>query len=120
VEAEQIRACVEEIRKGLERAISDEATRAEAIHAIGELERIAIAAVTHSAIISEQIVSSVTSEHFGAHEEVKIWNRGGLAGTLLVRAGDGIKLAAWLIPEPVIEEIDITGRYARRPKAAEG
>lgn len=35
----------------------------------------------------------------GWHDRVRIWNRGGLAGELIVGAGDGPKLAARLLPD---------------------
>jgi hypothetical protein len=38
---------------------------------------------------SEQVVSSVTVEVVGGHDVVRVWNRGGLAGTLTVCKGDG-------------------------------
>jgi hypothetical protein len=36
----------------------------------------------------------------GAHDVVRVWNRGGLAGELIVNEGDGEKIAARLLPEP--------------------
>ena len=49
------------------------------------------------------IVSSVRIESNGHHDRVTIWNRGGNAGTLTVKAGDGKMIARWLMPERIVE-----------------
>jgi hypothetical protein len=41
----------------------------------------------------EHLISSATVTRRGAHDVVKLWNRGALAGELTLKAGDGIKLA---------------------------
>ncbi len=38
---------------------------------------------------SSRLVSSAVADRIGAHEEVRVWNRGGLAGVLVVERGDG-------------------------------
>lgn len=43
------------------------------------------------------LVTSVRIEHGPGHDEVHIWNRGGKAGTLTVKKGDGIEIARRLI-----------------------
>ena len=43
------------------------------------------------------LVTSVRVERFGAHEQVKVWTRGGLAGVLVVSEGDGKKLGKRLL-----------------------
>jgi len=45
---------------------------------------------------SKQVVSSAVVERRGAHDHVRIWNRGGLAGELVLQAGDGELLARYL------------------------
>jgi len=42
---------------------------------------------------SEHVVSSAEVRTFGAHEVVRVWSRGGLAGELVVGRGDGGRLA---------------------------
>lgn len=42
---------------------------------------------------SSHVASSATVETRGAHELVRVWSRGGLAGELLVSEGDGARLA---------------------------
>ena len=48
------------------------------------------------------VVSAVRVETVGGHDRIRIWNRGGFAGELVVRAGDGPRivahLAPWLVP----------------------
>lgn len=58
------------------------------------------------------LVSSVACEVLGGHCHVKIWNRGGCAGTIVVNAADGIKIAKMLVPFGT-ESLDATGRYQR-------
>lgn len=45
---------------------------------------------------SDHIVSSAAIVTMGGHERVRIWSRGGLAGELIVNAGDGQKIAEFL------------------------
>lgn len=40
------------------------------------------------------VVSSARVERVGAHDRLRIWNRGALAGELVVNAGDGESIAA--------------------------
>lgn len=42
------------------------------------------------------LVSSVGIDQMDAHEYVRVWNRGGLAGQLVVSKGDGEKIVALL------------------------
>lgn len=42
---------------------------------------------------SDSLVSSAAVTKFGKHEAVRIWNRGGLAGELMVEPGDGQRIA---------------------------
>jgi hypothetical protein len=58
------------------------------------------------------LISSVRCEVSGAHCHVKIWNRGGCAGEIVVNADDGIKIAKMLVPFGT-ETLDATGRYQR-------
>ena len=51
------------------------------------------------------VVSSVRLETNGHHDRVTIWNRGGNAGTLTVRAGDGQVIARAAMPDYVVEEV---------------
>lgn len=44
------------------------------------------------------LISSVRVETIGNHDRVQVWNRGGLAGTLMVCAGDGDAIAELLQP----------------------
>lgn len=44
----------------------------------------------------KKLISSVKVETIGSHDRVSVWNRGGLAGTLLVCGGDGAAIAARL------------------------
>jgi hypothetical protein len=44
------------------------------------------------------VVSSVRVETNGVHDRVTVWNRGGNAGTLMLRAGDGEVYARALMP----------------------
>lgn len=46
---------------------------------------------------SEHVVSSAAVVLHGAHDRVRIWSRGGLAGELVVEAGDGAKIATLLL-----------------------
>jgi hypothetical protein len=50
---------------------------------------------------SAHVISSVCIVTDGHHDQVAIWNRGGLAGTITVKAGDGKTLLRWLMPEHV-------------------
>jgi hypothetical protein len=45
---------------------------------------------------SDHVISSIRMAPKGAHELVRIWNRGGLSGELIVREGDGARIAAML------------------------
>lgn len=45
---------------------------------------------------SDYVVSSAAITQMGAHERVRLWNRGGLAGELVVSAGDGARMATTL------------------------
>lgn len=45
---------------------------------------------------SDVLVSSAAVTQIGAHERVRVWSRGGLAGELVVSLGDGEKIAALL------------------------
>lgn len=44
-------------------------------------------------------ITTVVVEIGPAHETVTVFNRGALAGTLVVAVGDGLRLAERLIPE---------------------
>ncbi len=44
------------------------------------------------------VVSSVRVEPGPRHDRVSVWNKGGLAGSLTVDAGDGEYIAARLLP----------------------
>lgn len=46
---------------------------------------------------SEQLVSSAAVSRHGAHERVRIWVRGGLAGELVVDHGDGERIATMVL-----------------------
>jgi hypothetical protein len=50
------------------------------------------------------LVSSVRVHEEGNHDVVRVWNRGGLAGELVVNKGDGEPLARRLIREPRLIE----------------
>jgi uridine phosphorylase len=41
---------------------------------------------------SEHVISSAEVLELGAHEVVRVWSRGGLAGELVVGRGDGARL----------------------------
>jgi len=41
----------------------------------------------------KDLISSVRVEHGPRHDRVRVWNRGGLAGVLVVDAGDGNAIA---------------------------
>lgn len=41
---------------------------------------------------SDHVVSSATVREAGAHEVVRVWSRGGIAGELVVSRGDGARL----------------------------
>lgn len=45
----------------------------------------------------EQLVSAAAVTRMGAHDRVRIWTRGGLAGELVVSAGDGDALATTML-----------------------
>jgi hypothetical protein len=45
---------------------------------------------------SDHVVSSATVHDAGAHEVVRVWSRGGLAGELVVGRGDGARLCCVL------------------------
>lgn len=45
---------------------------------------------------SQMLISSVQVIPRGAHENVRIWNRGGLAGSIVTGLGDGQRVAALL------------------------
>lgn len=49
-----------------------------------------------SALPSSRVVSSIRITEGSAHDRVKIWSRGGLAGELTLSHGDGLLLAALL------------------------
>ena len=49
------------------------------------------------------VVSSVRVETNGVHDRVTVWNRGGNAGTLMLRAGDGDVYARALMPDFELE-----------------
>jgi hypothetical protein len=46
---------------------------------------------------SEHVVSSAEVREAGAHEIVRIWSRGGLAGELIVGLGDGARLCCVML-----------------------
>lgn len=52
------------------------------------------------------LVTSVKLEQGPAHDTLRIWNRGGLAGELRVTAGDGIMFVHRLFGSNVIEVLD--------------
>ena len=53
----------------------------------------------------KDLISSVRVEAGPRHDRVSVWNRGGLAGVLLVDAGDGNDVADRLMDHlPTIEE----------------
>ena len=58
------------------------------------------------------MITTTRSEVLGAHAHVSVWSRGGLAGTLIVAAEDGIALCVLLIPDGS-ERLDATGGYWR-------
>ena len=45
------------------------------------------------------LVTSVRVEYGPGHDRVRIWNRGGCAGELVVNRGDGNKVLVRLLPE---------------------
>jgi hypothetical protein len=47
---------------------------------------------------SSVLVTSCTVEHGPGHDTVRVWNRGGLSGTLTVNRGDGVEIARRLLP----------------------
>lgn len=49
--------------------------------------------------MTRSLITSVEIENTGDEDRVRIWNRGRLAGALMVRAGDGMKIAELLIPK---------------------
>ena len=49
---------------------------------------------------SNHLVSSASVTRTGNHDRVRIWNRGGLAGELVVAAGDGASIALGFGLEP--------------------
>lgn len=51
------------------------------------------------------IVTSARLDEGPRHDRLTVWNRGGLAGTLTVDAGDGIALLDRLIPHRVRREV---------------
>lgn len=60
------------------------------------------------------LVTSVLVTTIGSHDHVRVWVRGGLAGELVVSAGDGVllaKLLGMIAVEPVLER-DVAG-YTR-------
>jgi hypothetical protein len=61
---------------------------------------------------SARVVSSVRVESAGTHERVSVWNRGGLAGVLVVEAGDGATIAAAL-ERDVLVRIDVLEAQVR-------
>jgi hypothetical protein len=50
----------------------------------------------HGTAPSAVPVSSLSIQRLGGHDHVRIWNRGGLAGELIVDAGDGRHIASLL------------------------
>jgi hypothetical protein len=64
---------------------------------------------------SKVLVTTIRSEVIGAHAHVKVWVRGGLAGELVVDAGDGPRIASRLLPDDpdVSERFDASGAYTR-------
>ena len=52
------------------------------------------------------VVSSVRVETNGHHDTVTVWNRGGLAGTLTVKVGDGETLRRAIMPDCIVEEVE--------------
>lgn len=61
-----------------------------------KVERYFIATATELDGPSDLLISSATLTQLGAHECMRLWSRGGLAGELLVAAGDGERLAVAL------------------------
>lgn len=43
---------------------------------------------------SEYVVSAIFADLRGGHEHCRVWSRGGLAGELVLEAGDAARLAA--------------------------
>lgn len=45
------------------------------------------------------LITCVRIEYGPAHDRVRVWNRGGCSGELVVNAGDGERFLAVLLPE---------------------
>ena len=45
------------------------------------------------------LVTSVQVHHGPGHDTIRVFNRGGLAGELIVQSGDGVDVALRLIPD---------------------
>lgn len=56
---------------------------------------------------SNILITSVRVSHGPFHDEVAIWNRGGLSGSLAVDAGDGLAVALLLIPDGERSTVDL-------------
>lgn len=56
--------------------------------------------------LHEVLVSSVRVETGPSHDTIRVWNRGGLAGTLTVKAGDGQAFAARLLADEELERCE--------------
>ncbi len=63
------------------------------------------------------LVTSVRVTRVGSHDQVAVWNRGGLAGTLKVKVGDGVKLAKTLLPHDLYVNEVYTGEHAGTKEA---
>lgn len=44
------------------------------------------------------LISSIRVQTLGGHTHIDVWNRGGKAGTLVVNAEDGDRVAELLLP----------------------
>lgn len=75
---------------------------------------------------SEHVASSVSVEHVGSHDRVRVWSRGGHAGELIMSEGDGEAFAEMLglrerMPsrDPVRIVSDLTSAGAARDEERE-
>jgi len=64
------------------------------------------------------IITSVRVVRSPGHDRVQVWNRGGLAGELIVTSGDGDAFAALLIPNAYVHDSDGETMREWRPLAA--
>jgi hypothetical protein len=75
---------------------------------------------------SEHVASSVSVEHVGSHDRVRVWSRGGHAGELVMSEGDGEAFAKMLglrermsANEPIRIVSDLTSAGAARDEERE-